>query len=38
LAFCNVSAHERELLTVTGLDTLWPIYPSREEAIRAVTR
>src|SRR5262245_26721403 len=37
LAFCNVSAHERELLTVTGLDTVWPIYPSREDAIRAVT-
>ncbi len=36
LAFCNVSAHEREVLAVTRLDGLWPICASREEAVAAV--
>jgi anti-anti-sigma factor len=36
LAFCRVSAHEREILQVTSLDGLWPICASREEALRAV--
>jgi len=36
LAFCGVSDHERESLKVTNLDGLWPICPSREEAVRAV--
>jgi anti-anti-sigma factor len=37
MAFCNVSEHEREVLAVTRLDTLWPICSSREEALEAVT-
>jgi anti-anti-sigma factor len=36
LAFCNVSQHEKEILTATRLDTLWPICGSREEALRVV--
>jgi stage II sporulation protein AA (anti-sigma F factor antagonist) len=36
MAFCNVSAHEKEILEVTSLDRLWPICSSREEALRAV--
>jgi anti-anti-sigma factor len=36
MAFCNVSAHEREVLRVTRLDGLWPICPSRQEAMKAV--
>jgi anti-sigma B factor antagonist len=36
LAFCGVSDHEKEILQATDLDELWPVYSSREEAIRAV--
>jgi len=36
MAFCNVSEHEKEILTVTRLDTLWPICGSRAEALAAV--
>jgi hypothetical protein len=36
MAFCNVSDHEREIMRVTRLDGLWPICPSRQEAIKAV--
>lgn len=36
MAFCGVSEHEREILKVANLDGLWPICPSREEAIKAV--
>jgi anti-anti-sigma factor len=36
MAFCGVSDHEREILKVTNLDGLWPICPSREEALKAV--
>jgi anti-anti-sigma factor len=36
MAFCGVSDHEREILTVTNLDGLWPICKSREEALKAV--
>jgi stage II sporulation protein AA (anti-sigma F factor antagonist) len=27
MGLCNVSAHEREILEVTGLAGLWPVYP-----------
>lgn len=33
LAFCNVSPHEKEVLHLTRLDTLWPICDSRVEAL-----
>jgi anti-anti-sigma factor len=36
LAFCNVSAHEKEILQVTQLDHLWPICSSRNQALVAV--
>jgi anti-anti-sigma factor len=36
IAFCGVSDDEREILTVTNLDGLWPICTSREEALKAV--
>jgi anti-anti-sigma factor len=37
MAFCNVSAHEAEIMEVTGLARFWPIHPSREEALAAMT-
>jgi anti-anti-sigma factor len=36
MAFANLSAHEREILAVTGLDRLWPICGTRAEALVAV--
>jgi hypothetical protein len=36
LAFCNVSAHEAEIMAATGLTRFWPIHSSRQEAIAAV--
>lgn len=38
MAFCNASALEKEILGVTHLDTTWPIYPSKDEALRAVSK
>jgi anti-anti-sigma factor len=38
MAFCNVSAHEKEILQVTKLDHLWPICSSRIEALAAVRK
>jgi anti-sigma B factor antagonist len=36
MAACNVSEHEKEIFRLTHLDRLWPVYPSIEEAFRAV--
>ena len=36
MAFAGLSEHEREILTVTHLDGLWPVCSSREEALKAV--
>jgi anti-anti-sigma factor len=36
MAFCNVSAHEFEILELTKLDTLWSLSGTREEALREV--
>jgi anti-anti-sigma factor len=36
MAFCGLSAHEREILQATNLDGLWPLCSSRLEAIQAV--
>ena len=36
MAFCNLSAHEREILVVCRLDSLWSLHPSRAEALKAV--
>ena len=38
MAFCNLSVHEREILGITSLDTLWSICDSREEALKLVAR
>lgn len=38
MAFCHVSAHEREILELTKLDTLWSLCPTRSDAIRTVTQ
>ena len=36
MAFCNVSPHEREVLRLMCLDTLWPICDTRKEATEAL--
>jgi anti-anti-sigma factor len=36
MAFCNVSEHETEILKITGLDRLWLICLSRQEAMEAI--
>ena len=36
LALCNVSESVVQVLRVTKLQTVWPIYPSREQALSAV--
>ncbi len=36
MALCHLSAHEREILTITGLIGLWPIYNTRKEAVEAM--
>ena len=38
MALCNVSDTGREILHVTRFDTLWPICPSRAEALEAVNQ
>jgi len=37
LVICSARAPARELLRVTGLDTLWAIYETRDEAVRALS-
>lgn len=36
LALCNVSENVIQVLRVTKLQTVWPIYSSREQAVAAV--
>jgi anti-anti-sigma factor len=36
MALCGVSNQARELLRVTALDMVWPIYDSRREAMEAL--
>jgi anti-anti-sigma factor len=36
MALCNVPADEEVVLAATGLVGIWPVYPSREQAIQAV--
>jgi anti-anti-sigma factor len=38
MAFCNVSAHEKDIMRITRLGELWPICSSREEALETVER
>jgi anti-sigma B factor antagonist len=36
LALCNVSEGVVQVLRVTKLQTVWPIYPSRDQALSAI--
>ena len=36
LALCNVSDSVAQVLRMTKLQTVWPIYPSREQALIAI--
>ena len=36
MALCGASEAARELLHITSLDLVWPIYGDREEAMRAL--
>jgi anti-anti-sigma factor len=36
MALAGVSAHARELLRITSLDMIFPIYPDRREAMEAL--
>lgn len=36
MAVCGVSATVRDLLRITSLDTVWPIYEGRPEALAAL--
>lgn len=36
MAFCNLSAHEREVLAVTNLDRLWLVCGTRADALAAL--
>lgn len=36
MALAGVSAHARELLRLTSLDMIWPMYPTRREALEAL--
>lgn len=33
MIFCNVSAHEHEILVLTNLISLWPICKTRQDAV-----
>jgi anti-anti-sigma factor len=35
IAFCHASPLAREILAVARFDTIWPIYESREDALRS---
>jgi anti-anti-sigma factor len=37
MAFCNASEHEKEILRITRLDSLWEICPTKEAAIQAIS-
>lgn len=36
-ALCGLSTHCLEVLQVTHLDSLWPICPTRDEAVQRIT-
>jgi anti-anti-sigma factor len=38
LAFCHVSEHEMQVLSLMRLDTLWSVCDTREEALAAVQK
>jgi anti-anti-sigma factor len=36
MAFCNLSAHQKEILAVTKLDAYWTLHGTKDEAVVAV--
>jgi anti-sigma B factor antagonist len=36
MSFCNISEHETEILRITHLDHLWPVFSERHDAVEAV--
>jgi anti-anti-sigma factor len=36
MVFCRVSDHEKEILKITNFDHLWPIFRTRDEALKAL--
>lgn len=36
MAFCNLSAHQKEILEVTKLDAYWTLHATKDEAVAAV--
>jgi anti-anti-sigma factor len=38
LVFCNLSEVGREVVRVARLDTLWPAYPSRQQALQSLAQ
>jgi anti-anti-sigma factor len=36
MVLAGVSSHAKELLRLTSLDMIWPIYPTRREALEAL--
>ena len=38
LALCGLQPHCREVLQTTRLDTLWPVYETRSEAVANLSR
>jgi len=36
MVFCEISVHEQEVLRLTHLDTLWPIFATRAEALEHI--
>lgn len=38
MALCNVSEHGKAILGIVNLADTWPIHPTKEEALQAVTR
>lgn len=37
MVFCEVSSHEKEILELTNLTSLWPVCDSRDEALKMIT-
>ncbi len=38
MTLCNVSGPGREVLKLVKLETRWPIFPSREKALKAIRK
>ncbi len=36
MVFCNASQHERSILAITKLDTIWPVVATRDEGLAVI--